>query len=464
MDGVKKQETYETDWLASKPVYYNTKNNKVSNNINDVIEYRSLEIHKEGLNNYLDFGYSVFGQTPIKNVKFLGHSEKLVLTNNGNLKKVSKEDKFRNWIDKSVSEKRVIEKIKSKVRSWEENEEIAVIPMSGGFDSRILSVLTERRENLKAFTYGLSEDQSNSEEVIYAKLLSDRLNIDWSQVKLGDFHKYFEEWYSIYGPSIHSHGMYQMEFYKKVNKQIDTNNSIPLLSGIIGDVWAGGVKVPEIKSPSDVYKLGYTHGLRSSSEYSNYEDDGKLRREYFETHRDLLENPRFRIVEAMRRKIILLSYLFAVPRQFSFAPWSPFLDVDVAGMMLAIPDHRRENREWQRDFFRDNNVYFEEMDIDASSQNNLNAQAMRRIPPRPLDSEILSRIVQPNYVRWINRTVGKQGALWDSLFGLLDIPKLGGVLRRVGLEDQRLDAYQAYLTLRPLEMLLKRCQARRNHI
>lgn len=459
MDDIKEKNTYETDWLASEPVYYNTKTHEVSNNINDVIEYRNLEIHKEGLNNFLDFGYSVFGQTPIKNVKFLKHSSKLVVTSSSGLKHVSKKDVFKKWAEKRVDEEKVIEKIRSKVKSWEEDKENVVVPMSGGFDSRMLTMMTERRKNLKAFTYGLSEEQSKSEDVIYAKTLSDRLNIEWSQVELGEFHKYFRKWYNMYGPATHSHGMYHIEFYKKVKQKLALNSTIPLLSGIIGDVWAGGMSVPVIKSPNDVYKMGYTHGLCASSEYSRFEDEGRLRRKYFETHRDLLKNPRFRIVEAMRRKIILLSYLFAVPSQFSFAPWSPFLDVEVAGMMLAIPDQRRENREWQRDFFRDHNVYFEEMDIDASSQNNLNAQAMRRIPPRPLDSEILSRIIRPHFVRWINRTLEKQGPLWNSLFGLFNVPMLGGALRRIGLEDQRLDAYRAYLTLRPLETLLKKCQS-----
>ena len=62
---------YETDWLNTKPVFYNEKTKKVSYNINDVIDYANLEFDPEGLGNYLDFGYSVLGHTPVKGVKFL---------------------------------------------------------------------------------------------------------------------------------------------------------------------------------------------------------------------------------------------------------------------------------------------------------------------------------------------------------------------------------------------------------
>ncbi|MCS4086128.1 hypothetical protein GGQ10_000927 [Salinibacter ruber] len=447
---------YKTDWLASDPVFYNTDTSDVSNNINDVISYDKIEIHPEGLNNYLDFGYSVFGQTPIKNVKFLGHSQEIYRGSDGDLVIEDSEDPFLKWIGKNTKESDVIERIKSKIRSWELEKDEVMIPLSGGFDSRMISALLEQTHKAEAFTYGLSEDQSESKEVVYAEIISNELKINWRQVEIGNFHKYFDEWHSLYGVSTHAHGMYQLEFYRKTRNILGKNGPTPLLSGIIGDVWAGGVNVPEIKSPEDIYRLGYTHGLCADSRYSQLEDQGRLRTKYFETHREYLKNPRFRIVEAMRRKMILLSYLFRVPRYFSFSPWSPFLDVDIAGAMLSIPDHRKEKRKWQRDFFRGRDIYPEELNVDASPQNNLNAQAMRRLPPPPLDTELLERIVQPDYVRWVNRKVGQQGDLWDFFWGLLDIPKIGGLMRRVGLKDQRLEAYRAYLTLRPLETLLKR--------
>ena len=68
---------WSTDWLASKPVFYNTKTKKVSHNVNDVIDTNDNEFHHSGFNNYLETGDSVFGQTPVINVKFLSPHSKI---------------------------------------------------------------------------------------------------------------------------------------------------------------------------------------------------------------------------------------------------------------------------------------------------------------------------------------------------------------------------------------------------
>ena len=61
----------QTDWLASKNIFYNTRTNQISDNVNDLIDANHIEFHAEGLRNYLDYGYSVYGQTPIKEIRFL---------------------------------------------------------------------------------------------------------------------------------------------------------------------------------------------------------------------------------------------------------------------------------------------------------------------------------------------------------------------------------------------------------
>ncbi|MDD3608051.1 MAG: hypothetical protein PHQ20_04680, partial [Candidatus Moranbacteria bacterium] len=94
-----KNKIFKTDWLASRPVFYNEKTLKISYNINDVIDYKNLEFHSEGFNNFLDFGYSVFGQTPIKNVKFLRHSSE-IFVKNGKLKIAKHPDPVIKWFEK----------------------------------------------------------------------------------------------------------------------------------------------------------------------------------------------------------------------------------------------------------------------------------------------------------------------------------------------------------------------------
>lgn len=61
---------YQTDWLASTPVFYNKLTNEVSYKMLDVIDWANFDWDFDGLKNYLEFGYCVFERTPIKNVYF----------------------------------------------------------------------------------------------------------------------------------------------------------------------------------------------------------------------------------------------------------------------------------------------------------------------------------------------------------------------------------------------------------
>ena len=49
----------------------------------DVIDYDNFAFDEEGLNNYLQFGYSVLGQTMVKDVKFLPPNAAIQNTENG---------------------------------------------------------------------------------------------------------------------------------------------------------------------------------------------------------------------------------------------------------------------------------------------------------------------------------------------------------------------------------------------
>jgi hypothetical protein len=157
----------------------------------------------------------------------------------------------------------------------------------------------------------------------------------------------------------------------------------------------------------------------------------------------------------MRLKLMLLSYLMRVPRLFDFQPWTPYLDIDIAMAMLNLPPERRANRHWQRDFFAKVGLDLENQMLVSTGQNNLNFQALRRIPVQPLDRELLAEVIDPNYVDWINRDARMNWRV-DSRCALLRVRKIGGALRRLGLTPPpTLRAYCAYLCLRPIENLLR---------
>ncbi len=344
-----------------------------------------------------------------------------------------------------------------------------IIPTSGGYDSRFLNYLVKDKSRIKAFSYGISCKQENSFEVKKAREVCRRLGINWKQIKLGDFHKYFDDWDKEFGVSTHAHGMYQIEFYKKMKRYIKKKDNV--LSGIIGDAWAGSIPVKPISKETDLLILGYTHDMAANSKYSKLKDNSNLKRTFLRENKILVNNPRFQVVTSMRFKMILLSYLMKVPKIFELKAWSPFLDMDLALSMLSIDPKRRKNRIWQQEFFESVGLNLGDREFKGTKLNYLNHLAMERVPLKPLNVDLLSELVNADYVASINKTILKPKAYMRAIktiykqdnFPLLN-SLLIALLKRVNLKDPILTAYSAYLTLKPIEnVLYKRSNIRINY-
>ncbi|MGB4775437.1 MAG: hypothetical protein WBP45_09710, partial [Daejeonella sp.] len=108
---------YESDWLGSNPVFYNDKTGKTSNNINEVIDFENLEFHPEGFNNYINFGYSVFEQTPVKNVKILRYSSRLLINEKNKFEVEHLNDPVELWSSKVSQEDDVLDILSTTVKA-----------------------------------------------------------------------------------------------------------------------------------------------------------------------------------------------------------------------------------------------------------------------------------------------------------------------------------------------------------
>lgn len=446
--------TYSTDWLSSDPVFYNQKTGAVSRSINDVIDFPNLEFDPEGLSNYLAFGYSVFEQTPIKHVKFLRHSSKLTVEAAGGLSLERLDDPAEALPAERAREDDVMELLRSKVEAWESRAQgPIVIPTSGGYDSRLLNILIKDKSRIRSFTYGLSDRQVDHFEVVRAKRLSEAIGTDWRWIPLGDFHNYLTDWDRLFGPSTHAHGMYQMEFYDKIRSLVPANSFV--LSGINGSAWAGELRPRTLREPRDVIALGYSHGLCADAGQCVLRHSGELWLQYWEEQREKLADPLYYLISLVRMKAILLCYLKRVPTSLGFRVWAPFQDIEVASAMLTLPPDRRLDRAWQRDLFRRHGLDLEALGLRAARADTVNHQAMRRVPLAPLDARLLREAVNPAYVEWINRRVIGRMPLEPAKRWMLGLRKIGGAMRRLGITDEKLKAYRAYLTLRPIENAIR---------
>lgn len=455
--------TLKTDWLASEPVFYNEMTGEISYNINDVIDWNNIDFHPEGLINYLDFGYSVFEQTPLKGIKFLRHSSQ-VSNENGRINLAYFDDMALKQIGKETSEDDVMQMLERKINEWaDKSTGDIVLPVSGGYDSRLLALLMKDKSRISAFTYGISEKQEESFEVVKARKIAEILSLKWQFIPLGRFHNYFEDWDKAYGISTHAHGMYHYEFYDKMMPMIEGDN--PFLSGIIGDAWAGSLHFGEINTPEDLLKLAITHGMHAQSDYCRLKSDKALLSDYFEKHHLALKDSRFQIVQSMRMKITMLSYLIRTPRYFGLKPWSPFLHLDVSLAMLNLPDNRRKDRLWQTDFFKKHKLNIENLNLECAWENTLNFQAIDNVRPKPLKKEILRELFDVNYIENINKILAPKTHSQKTILKMLTIWGTRGLLYRMGYRNNSFDkpakellkAYCAYLTIKPVEnVLLKR--------
>ena len=440
------------DWLGVRRIFYNQKTGEVSESIQDLIDFSNFEFDQDGLKAYLDFGYCVFGLTPIKDIRFLRTNQALIRNQKDEMEVINNVDPCLSMIENNSTEKDTWELIEETISSLDSEELFEIcIPTSGGYDSRFLNFFFPSKHKIKAFSYGVSKNQAISTEVVKAKYFCNQHNISWDFIELGNYNNYLSDWINLYGVSTHAHGMYHMEFYTKIKELYGV---MPLLSGIIGDLWAGSISAPEIKHPSDLKLLGLSRGIHADSSAYKQKHSGSPYEEEFEREKEKLQSERYRMLYLIRNKIMLLSYLTNIPKKLGFEPESPYLNLDVSMSMLTLDENRWKNRIWQKDFIVRNNLDVEFLDKKASTRNDLDFVSMAKVPLKPLKKEILSEFFDRDYIEWINRNVNPKKLTNYFSHSILASRYTGRVASRLGVTNTAITAHSAYMTIKPIEDLL----------
>jgi len=443
-----------SDWLNLKPIFYNERTLEISYNINDIINYSNIEFHPEGLLNYLEFGYSVFGQTPLKNIKFLKPCSELSVVNGKFLIKKLKDPADQLFHNKKSSAKEVINLIKNDINNWASHQEKEIIlPLSGGLDSRMMAILTKDKKKLSCFTYGGSSQQKKSYEVIRAKNLCKKYKIKWSRIDLNNYLEYMKEWSELFGISTHAHGMYQMEFYEKIKKKGYQQNG--LLSGIIADGFAGSIPKLKINSYKDISKLGHSHGLNANPKYCKLKTNYKLKKIFYEENKKKLESWSYQNISTLRLKMILLSFLFKIPEHYGFNPYSPFIDEKIAIKMLNLPIFDRQNRKWQKSFVKKSGENTNKNPFIMSFRNNLGYQVLKNFKFEKLNHNLLTDLFEVEYIKNINKELSSYSIKDKILEFIFSTPRIGRLITsKLKLDNKKLSAYNAYLTIKPIQDIL----------
>ncbi len=445
---------FESDWLGTQPYFYHEKSGASSARIHEVIDYRNLEFDPDGLSDYLEFGYCAFGRTPVRHVRFVPPCTRLVTDAASQLCEEALPDPVDAWQGRTSQPDETLARLRSETQRWEAATRGAIVlPLSGGLDSRLLATLVQDKSRLRAFTYGVSAHQDDSHEVSRARVVAARLGVVWERVRLGDYHGRIADWEDIFGVSTHAHGMYHMEFYERVLARTGTGG--PLLSGLVGDAWAGSIAPISARTAADLPALGLNRGQHGATRPCRLHGDGRYRAAFWTQRQARFQDPVFQIVEVIRQKMTLLAFALNVPQRLGFTPWCPFLLPEIALSMITLPAAQRANRRWQREFFAR-----EHLDVEAaaggSRANNLDLQALHTQPPSPLDIDLLVELFDRNYLEQLNRVVFAPGAVTRTWALAQGFPAGAKLAARLHWPSRLRSAYAAFLTLKPLEILLRR--------
>ncbi len=446
--------TVQNDWLGSIPVFYNQKELIVSTLSNFCIKNKT--VHDEGLANFCEFGYSVFGQTMLEDVKFMSYNSDLIISNN-KIKIQNRNDPLmdKDLFSSETTTEDVVHLMREYIQQIEDSiEGEIVLPTSGGYDSRILNYFIKDKSRIRSFTYGTSSDQSKSTEVVHAKKISEIYNTQWEQIELRNFYEYLDQWVELYGISTHTHGMYHIEFYTKIFEKYKFKQPT-FLSGIFGDIWAGSINYEDINSFQDIIKLGYTHGLNLDLQFLNYKSKNRIKEKFFLNNKDFLENDKTKAVFTIRMKLMLISYLSQIPEYFGMPVWTPYLNFKIVISTLNLPEEQRKGRVWQENFFNSVGLGLEKMGLASRQSNNLDFEVAKNMSFEPIDVEMMKRYISKDRLEKINNLIESSSFYENIKNHLLNIPKVGGILRRVGIKNNFMQALNEYYVIKAIEKGLK---------
>jgi SAM-dependent methyltransferase len=198
---------------------------------------RSRELDRANLVQYLLVGHLTCSQTLYAHVHTMEANQRLTWKSNHFQCEYLPNLDFINSADPVES---LYQITKRTILRYSENYEHLFLPLSGGYDSRMLACNAAPVAKISARTYGYSYPLSQAYEVSRAKAVANSLGIkDWQPTDLGC--DYIADqgriWFDIFGTSHHLHGMYHLHFYRLMKSRI--GKCLPTLSGYVGDVVAG---------------------------------------------------------------------------------------------------------------------------------------------------------------------------------------------------------------------------------
>ena len=176
----------ETDWLGLTNIFFDDRHNRGGSDqsvFTDVSDFRPRRIRS-----IFALRLLLSWTNTLCRYKQLSPGESLIL-NGGTLRLADREDPFYRYLDRSNSS---VTEVLDLIRDWfrrehGKNDEGLIIPLTGGYDSRLLTALCRDvfpSRDIISPTFGVSAVQHWSYEVTTARKISSLLNTNHQFVPL----------------------------------------------------------------------------------------------------------------------------------------------------------------------------------------------------------------------------------------------------------------------------------------
>jgi len=239
------------DFAGSIPTYFSNRNHLTISNIEPCTmldsNTRPEDISYENIYGYMRFMHFIWDETAYNHIFTMLPDSKYEFDivnlsfKETYLQSIKVSSKNIDLDDRSVANK--LNEINDKLvhESLSQYEKI-ILPLSSGYDSRMILAACAKDENLRkkihCFTYG----SLGSIEVEAARRLTTKSNVPWKFIDLPCHFlgkNYLKKVHNIFGSSLHMHGMYQLEFLNEIFKETSLKENTCLTSGFMTGVPAG---------------------------------------------------------------------------------------------------------------------------------------------------------------------------------------------------------------------------------
>lgn len=440
------------DWINTNPVFYHEKTGRYSTRLLDVVDFPTFEWDWTGLHIYLKFGYCALGRTPVKHVRYLQALQQLVKDKEGKLKAIHEDEMVLDGLEApATTPEEVLHMLQQAVTTYLADTSDVTIPLTAGFDSRLLASMVPAGVSARTFTFGTTITPEQDREVVYARWVAERLGQHWQYVPIEGYWTDYAAAFPIFTLECNASYLHYYRFQRQVHAAGGGGKS---LSGLVGDAFAGKFDVAKPKSPEEIHLLALTHGIHGHAHLllqpaTEYKQEVAA---YLEHHRHLLEHPQGRIVALLRNKMMLLRFLLRIPDYMGSTCLAPYVLPDIALAMLRLPPDTRTNRLWQRQYFEQKGL-MPNLQVAHQKTNLVHQREWIKHPGHQLDERLLSEILPTGYIRRVTNGMPRHLGLLQKSYHYW-MYRLSGYSPMIKRHYQN-SAISHYFTILPLQLFIE---------